>query len=116
MSMTLAMSAVERETVPLKTRCSRKCDAPPCSSDSTAEPLRSVKPRATERTYGSVSMRIVNPDGRTCRVMDVELDFTVWILSWMGRTTTTHVGKRGTAARIHLASQTRDRSPTCQTT
>ena len=60
-----AMAAAERVGVPLKSRCSRKCDAPASSSDSSREPEPTQYATATERTSAMVSVTRRMPLGRT---------------------------------------------------
>ena len=61
------MAAAERVGVPLKSRCSRKCEAPASSSDSSREPVPTQNATATERTSAMVSVTRRMPLGRTER-------------------------------------------------
>src|SRR5579875_850259 len=64
-SIAWAMSRALREGVPLKSRCSRKCDAPARRSGSSTEPVPTQKPRLTDKTSGMLSVTTVRPPSRT---------------------------------------------------
>ena len=64
-SMARAMASAERVAVPLKTRCSMRCEMPPRSSGSTREPVSTQTPTATDRTCGIASVTRRMPFGRT---------------------------------------------------
>src|SRR5829696_2836643 len=60
-------SSISRElkrSVPLKSRCSRKCEMPACSWSSSREPARTQNPRAIERTEGIASVTTRTPESR----------------------------------------------------
>ena len=48
--------------VPLKSRCSRKCETPACAGVSFLEPVLTQRPRATERTEGTSSVTTRIPE------------------------------------------------------
>src|SRR5262249_36615313 len=62
--MALAICSAERFAVPLKTRCSMRCEMPPRSSGSAREPVSTQMPTATERTWGMASVTTRSPFGR----------------------------------------------------
>ena len=64
-SIARAMSSAERVSVPLKTRCSIRCEMPPRASGSTREPVSTQIPTATERTCGIASVTMRMPLGST---------------------------------------------------
>ena len=47
--------------MPLKSRCSRKCESPASAGLSSREPVRTQRPRATERTEGIASVIDAQP-------------------------------------------------------
>src|SRR5215213_6598139 len=60
-------SSISRElkrSVPLKSRCSRKCEMPAWSWSSSREPARTQNPRAIERTEGIASVTTRTPESR----------------------------------------------------
>src|SRR3954451_16098055 len=60
-------SSISRElnrSVPLNSRCSRKCEIPACCSDSSREPTLTQNPSATERTEGIASVTTRTPESR----------------------------------------------------
>ena len=61
------MSSADREGVPLKSRCSRKCDAPDRVGDSSRDPTPTHTPMAADRTPGIASVTTRSPPGRTVR-------------------------------------------------
>ena len=50
------ISIAEWRSVPLNSRCSRKCETPACAGASSREPVRTQRPSATERTEGTTSV------------------------------------------------------------
>ncbi len=60
-----AISRALRCGVPLKSRCSRKCEAPAMVSGSSTEPVPTQNPRLTERTSGMCSVTTVRPPSTT---------------------------------------------------
>src|SRR5918995_431506 len=63
-------SSISRElkrSVPLKSRCSRKCEIPACSWSSSRDPARTQNPRAIERTEGIASVTTRTPESRVVR-------------------------------------------------
>ncbi len=48
--------------MPLKSRCSRKCETPACAGVSFREPVRTQSPSATERTEGTSSVTTRTPE------------------------------------------------------
>ena len=61
------ISRAERVVVPLKSKCSRKWDAPATEGLSSREPTFAQMPKATLRTVGTSSVTIRRPDGRVVR-------------------------------------------------
>src|SRR3954464_6457001 len=61
------MASASRLLVPLKSRCSRKCDAPDNPGVSSREPTPTHTPNATDRTPGTDSETTRSPPGRTVR-------------------------------------------------
>src|SRR5829696_6362234 len=60
-------SSISRElkrSVPLKSRCSRKCEMPACSWSSSRDPARTQNPSAIERTEGIASVTTRTPESR----------------------------------------------------
>ena len=58
-------SSISRElkrSVPLNSRCSRKCEMPACSVPSSREPARIQNPSAIERTEGIASVATRRPE------------------------------------------------------
>jgi hypothetical protein len=55
------MSSAERSGVPLKSRCSRKCEQPCRVGDSSREPTPTHTPIAAERTPACCSVMIRSP-------------------------------------------------------
>ena len=58
-------SSISRElkrSVPLKSRCSRKCEMPACSVPSSREPARTQNPSAIERTEATLSVTTRTPE------------------------------------------------------
>src|SRR5215470_12668167 len=53
--------AVGRRLVPLKKRCSTKCDAPPMRSSSKREPTPSIRTRLADARSGSSAVRSLAP-------------------------------------------------------
>src|ERR687893_185754 len=47
-----SISTDVKRSVPLYSRCSRKCEMPPCSGDSLREPVPIQRPSAIDRTDG----------------------------------------------------------------
>src|SRR5437764_712816 len=56
-----AISRADHVSVPLKSRCSRKCDAPASDASSSRDPVATQKPAVTERTSGMRSVTTVRP-------------------------------------------------------
>src|SRR3954451_4447521 len=61
------MSSAERSAVPLKSRCSRKCEQPSNAADSSREPTPTHTPMLAERTPASCSLITRSPPGSTVR-------------------------------------------------
>src|SRR5689334_19350248 len=61
------MSSAERVGVPLKSRCSRKCEAPERDGDSSRDPTPTHTPMEADRTPGSASVTTRSPPGSTVR-------------------------------------------------
>ena len=57
------ISIAEWRSVPLNSRCSRKCETPACAGGSSREPVRTHRPSATERTDGTASVITRRPPG-----------------------------------------------------
>jgi hypothetical protein len=55
------ISIAECRSVPLNSRCSRKCEDPLIRGGSSREPASTQKPRATERTPGIRSVTTRSP-------------------------------------------------------
>src|SRR5688500_11199062 len=55
------ISIAEKRSVPLKRRCSRKCESPSWPSASSRDPVRTHSPRATDRTEGTTSVTTRTP-------------------------------------------------------
>src|SRR3954453_7497264 len=66
-SSSTEMSSAERDGVPLKSRCSKKCEAPEREGDSSRDPTPTHTPMEADRTPGSASVTTRNPPGRTVR-------------------------------------------------
>src|SRR5436190_1565971 len=64
LSMVSAMSRADSFSVPLNSRCSRKCDAPAIVMSSSREPVATQKPAVTDRTSGMRSVTTVRPLSR----------------------------------------------------
>src|SRR5581483_9575086 len=64
-----AMSRAVRVLVPLKSRCSRKCDDPLILGGSSRDPASTQKPSATERTPFMRSVTTRRPDSNSVRLM-----------------------------------------------
>ena len=61
-----SISSELKRSVPLKSRCSRKCEIPACSFPSSRDPARIQKPSAIERTEGIASVATLTPESRRC--------------------------------------------------
>ena len=61
------MSSALRLWVPLKSRCSRKCEAPACGPVSSREPTATQMPNETLRIAGIASVSTRSPLGSTVR-------------------------------------------------
>ena len=59
-----SISSELKRSVPLKSRCSRKCEIPACSFPSSRDPARIQKPSAIERTEGIASVATLTPESR----------------------------------------------------
>src|SRR4051794_32895543 len=59
-----SISSELKRSVPLNSRCSRKCEIPACCSSSSREPTRTQNPSATERTEGMASVTTRTPESR----------------------------------------------------
>src|SRR4051812_43691879 len=59
-----SISSELKRSVPLNSRCSRKCEIPACCSDSSREPTRTQNPSATERTEDTASVTTRTPESR----------------------------------------------------
>ena len=59
-----SISSELKRSVPLNSRCSRKCDSPACAGVSSRDPVRTQKPSATERTPGTRSVTTRTPESR----------------------------------------------------
>ena len=57
-----SISSELKRSVPLNSRCSRKCEMPACSWPSSRDPARIQKPSAIERTEGIASVATLTPD------------------------------------------------------
>src|SRR5438552_399201 len=57
-----SISVELKRSVPLNSRCSRKCETPASATVSSREPVRIQKPRATERTVSIRSETTRSPD------------------------------------------------------
>ena len=66
-SRAIEMSSADRSPVPLKSRCSRKCEQPCSVAVSSREPTPTHTPMLAERTPASCSVTIRRPLGRTVR-------------------------------------------------
>ena len=55
------ISIAECRSVPLNSRCSRKCETPACAGVSSRDPVLTHIPRATERTEGTSSVTTRRP-------------------------------------------------------
>ena len=66
-SRAIEMSSADRSPVPLKSRCSRKCEQPCSVAVSSREPTPTQTPMLAERTPASCSVTIRRPLGRTVR-------------------------------------------------
>ena len=55
------ISIAEWRSVPLNSRCSRKCETPACAGVSSRDPVLTQSPRATERTEGTTSVTTRRP-------------------------------------------------------
>src|SRR6478735_9235852 len=66
-SSSTEMSSAERVGVPLKSRCSRKCEAPDRDGDSSRDPTPTHTPMEADRTPGSASVTTRSPPGSTVR-------------------------------------------------
>ncbi len=64
-----AMSRAVWRAVPLKSRCSRKCDEPASSAGSSRDPAPIQNPIDAERTSGMASVTTRTPFGRTLRTI-----------------------------------------------
>src|SRR6266850_3853338 len=96
------MASADRVAVPLKTRCSIRCDMPPRSSGSWRDPVSTHTPTATDRTcgIGSVSTRMPLP-----RTLFRCSSVTGWI-GGVGVLELLAVGQRRLIAQRHLPAQT----------
>ncbi len=56
-----AISIAEKRSVPLNSRCSRKCERPAWAGVSSREPVRTQSPSATDRTEGTSSVTTRTP-------------------------------------------------------
>ena len=61
------MSSADRSVVPLKSRCSRKCEHPCRAGDSSREPTPTQTPMLAERAPAICSVTTRRPPGRTVR-------------------------------------------------
>src|SRR6476469_522529 len=66
-SSSTEMSSAERDGVPLKSRCSRKCEAPERDGDSSRDPTPTHTPMEADRTPGNASVTTRSPPGSTVR-------------------------------------------------
>ena len=66
-SIWLEISSAVRRRVPLNSRCSRKCEAPARTGDSSREPTATHTPNDTLRMAGIASVMMRNPLGSTVR-------------------------------------------------
>ena len=57
-----SISTELKRSVPLNSRCSRKCEMPACSRVSFREPVPTQKPRAIDRTAGTTSLTTRTPE------------------------------------------------------
>src|SRR5687767_13259358 len=67
-SSSWAIALALRRSVPLNTRCSRRCAAPIDGRGSCAEAVRTQSPTAHDRTEGKTSVRMVRPFGAVVRI------------------------------------------------
>src|SRR4051794_40618896 len=67
------MERAERSSVPLKSRCSRKWDAPAMASGSSREPTENHMPTLTERASGMRSVMTRTPEASSERSMPVSV-------------------------------------------
>ena len=75
------ISKAVRLVVPLKSKCSRKCEAPATDGDSSREPTLAQIPNDALRTVVTSSVTIRRPLGRTVRrvVSDAIWLFFTWL-------------------------------------